>query len=161
MGTIEAMRHKRAHTPTYLVWVKHRPSSRGTGKVAYYAAVKAAATIEIDRPITAADIEIEIVYSTTRKIAGRLDADNVNKPTLDALKGIAYADDVQVRSVTSTLFDRNADHIAHGRVEHMGRLFYSPHPDVVLLLPDRFILVEGVEVKGNGDIVGFVEEEVA
>lgn len=127
------MRHPRAPTPAYQVWVEHRPSSSGKGKEAYFNAVKAGAA-EIGSPIAANDIEVEIVYSTVRKIAKRLDADNVIKPTLDALKGIAYRDDAQVRSVTATLFDRSANHVVHGRVEHMGRLFYSPNPDVVLVM---------------------------
>ncbi len=63
-----------------------------------------------------------------------MDADSVDKPTLDALKGIAYRDDAQVRSVTATIFDRNVGHYVAGRVEHMGRLFYSPHPDIVLIM---------------------------
>jgi hypothetical protein len=71
------MRHKRAQTPAHLVWVEHRPSSSGTRKTTYYAAVKAAATTEIGSPITGNDIEIEVVYSTTRKAATRLEADNL------------------------------------------------------------------------------------
>ncbi len=128
------MRHTRAQTPAYLVWVEHRPSSSGAGKAAYFNAVKAAATAEIGEPIAANDVEIEIVYSSARRAAERLDADNVNKPTLDALKGVAYTDDAQVRSVTSTLFDKNVNHIVQGRVEHMGKLFYSPQADVVLIM---------------------------
>lgn len=128
------MRHTKAQTPAYLVWVEQRPSSSGMGKTAYFDAVKDAAAAEIATPITASDIEVEIVYSTTRKPTQRLDADNVNKPTLDALKGVAYTDDRQVRSVTSTVFDRNVSNVVDGRVEHMGRLFYSPAPDVVLIM---------------------------
>ena len=128
------MRHTRIQTPAHLVWVEHRPSNSGTGKATYFAAVKAAATAEIGRPITANDIDVEVVYSTTRKAAERLDADNVNKPTLDALKGVAYTDDAQVRSATATVFDRHASSTVSGRVEHMGRLFYSPHSDVVLIM---------------------------
>ena len=128
------MRHKRALTPAYMVWIEHRPSSSGKGKKAYFEAVKAAATGEITEPIMANDIEVEIVYSTMSNLAERIDADNVNKPSLDALKGIAYNDDAQVRSVTATLFDRNASHEVHGRVEHVGRLFYSQYPDIVLIM---------------------------
>jgi Holliday junction resolvase RusA-like endonuclease len=128
------MRHTRAQTPAYLIWVDHRPSSRGAGKATYFDAVKTAAAAEIKTPITADDIDVEIVYGTVRKHDERLDADNVNKPTLDALKGIAYRDDRQVRSVSSTVFDRKATNTVHGRVEHMGRLFYSPHPDVALIM---------------------------
>jgi hypothetical protein len=128
------MRHRHVPTPAYLVWVDHRPSSSGKGKTSYYAAVDAAARQEIEQPITAQDIELEIVYSTRTPPAERLDADNVNKPTLDALKGVAYRDDAQVRSVTVTLFDRSLKHVVDGRVEYMGRLFYSPLPDVVLIM---------------------------
>jgi hypothetical protein len=128
------MRHTRAETPAYLIWVEQRPSSSGTGKTAYFAAVKASAAAEIKEPITARDIEVEIVYSTVRKAAERMDADNVNKPTLDALKDVAYTNDSQVRSVTSTVFDKSGAHVMHGRVEHMGKLFYSPQPDVVLIM---------------------------
>ncbi len=128
------MRHTRAQTPAHLVWVEKRPSSSGTGKTAYFDAVKAAAVAEVGTPITANDIEVEIVYSTTRKPAERLDTDNISKPTLDALKGVAYTDDRQIRSATSTAFDRNVGNVVHGRVEHMGKLFYSPAPDVVLIM---------------------------
>src|SRR5262245_57145408 len=101
------MRHKRSETPAHLVWVEQRPTGSGKGKQVYFEAVRVAATAAIPRPIESDDIEVEIVYSTTRQQAQRLDADNVNKPTLDALKGIAYRDDRQVRAVTSTLFDNN------------------------------------------------------
>lgn len=128
------MKHKKKQTPAYLIWVEQRPSSMGKGKTAYFKAVKAAASAAgIKTPITTPDIEVEIVYSTIRRSTERMDADNVNKPTLDALKGTAYIDDRQVRSVTSIVFDRTIDNVVNGIVEHMGRLFYSPHPDVVLI----------------------------
>ncbi len=128
------MRHRRSSTPAYLVWVEHRPSSSAKGKATYFEAVRAAAASEIINPIVVDDVEVEIIYSTVAQASQRLDTDNVNKPTLDALTGIAYLDDAQVRSVTSTLFDRNINHVMDGRVEHMGRLFYSPNPHVVLIL---------------------------
>jgi Holliday junction resolvase RusA-like endonuclease len=113
--------------------VEARPSFSGKGKEAYYRAVKTAALEEIRSPITTSDIEIEIIYSTSTKAAERLDTDNVNKPTLDALKGVAYIDDGQVRHVESTLFDKARVGQVNGRVEHIGRLFYSQHPHVVLI----------------------------
>ena len=114
--------------------MEHRPSSSARGKEPYQTAVKVAAAREIAKPIEIDDVEVDVVYSTLAKPAVRMDADNVNKPTLDALKGVAYADDAQVRSVTSTIFARDTSHRVAGRVEHMGRLFYSPHPDVVLIM---------------------------
>ena len=128
------MRYRRANTPAYLIWVVQRPSTSGKGKEAYLSAVKVSAACEIAEPITVADIEVEVVYSTTAKPAERMDTDNINKPTLDALKGVAYVDDAQVRSVTATIFDKTASHHVEGRVEHLGQLFYSPNPDVILIM---------------------------
>lgn len=130
------MRHVRINTAAYLIWVEARPSFNGKGKDVYYEAVRKTAREEIQIPITSSDIELEIIYSTATKPAERLDADNVNKPTLDALKGVAYTDDRQVRHVESTVFDRSTvNHTTvQGRVEHIGRLFYTPHPHVVLIL---------------------------
>src|SRR5262245_1309941 len=117
------MRHARINTPAYLVWVEARPSFSGKGKEAYYEAVKRAARAEIQIPISSSDVEIEIVYSTAVKPEERMDTDNVQKPTLDALCGIAYKDDRQVRHAESTVFDRNnMGARIEGRVEHIGRL---------------------------------------
>src|SRR5439155_12728238 len=88
---------------------------------------------EIATPIAASDIEVEIIYSTAITPAQRIDTDNIQKPTLDALKGIAYLDDRQVRHADSTLFDRNTVGQVNGRVEHIGRLFYTHVPHVVLI----------------------------
>ena len=44
-----------------------------------------------------------------------------------------YNDDRQVRHAEATVFDRNASGEVQGRVEHIGRLFYTPHPHVVLI----------------------------
>ena len=129
------MQHSRSETPAYLIWVEQRPSNSGKGKEAYFKAVERSARQEIDQPITANDIEVEIVYCASVKKGQRIDADNVNKPTLDALKGVAYLDDGQVRSVRSTLFDKNLPATVSGRVEHMGRLFYSNQKHMVLTIP--------------------------
>lgn len=128
------MRHTRIQTPAHVIWVEHRPSNSGKGKTSYCDAVRVEATAEVGTAITASDIEVNIVYSTDRKPLTRLDADNVSKPTLDALKGVAYADDRQVRSVTSSIFDRTVNNVVDGKVEHLGKLFYSPKPDVVLIM---------------------------
>ena len=106
----------------------------GNGKRVYYDAVKVAARLEVTNPISANDIEIEIAYATTAKEGQRKDADNINKPTLDALEGIAYLNDKQVRSVTSTVFDKNMPLKVGGYVEYMGRLFYSAKPHVLLIM---------------------------
>ena len=127
------MQYTRADTPAYIVWVEQRPTTRGKGKAAYFNAVKTAAAALITEPINSSDVEVEIAYTTTSPPATRSDTDNISKPTLDALKGVAYVDDRQVRSVTVSMFDRTLNHEVRGRVEHIGRLFYSPAGHVVLI----------------------------
>ena len=128
------MRHVRSETPCYIVWVEARPTSNGKGKEVYYETVKRAARSVIQTPIATPDVEVEIVYSTVINPAERMDTGNIQKPTLDALIGVAYNDDRQVRDVDCTLFDRSTATNVKGRVEHMGRLFYTPHPHVVLIV---------------------------
>jgi hypothetical protein len=96
-------------------------------------AVKESATAHIATPIRSSDIEIEISYASRIRRSIRADVDNLIKPTLDALKGAAYLDDCQVRSVTASLFDLNEHHVVDGRVEYMGQLFYSGRSDVLLI----------------------------
>lgn len=127
------MKHARSETPAYLIWVEQRPTLAGKGKQIYYKAVRQAAQVEIDHPITTNDIEVEILYSTDVRKDKRKDIDNVNKPTLDALEGVAYENDRQVRSVRSTLFDRNRPSIVSGHVEYFGRFLYSGKPHIILI----------------------------
>lgn len=83
--------------PVYGFFVHQRPTYNSpAGKVAYYAALQESARREIDRPIEAHDVEVEILY-VTREPRQAIDVDALGKPTLDALKGIAYIDDAQVR----------------------------------------------------------------
>jgi len=87
------MKHNKSEIPAYIIWVNERPSLKGKGKDNYIAAVKKSAQKEIIEPIATNDIDIEIAYSTKATKGQRMDIDNVNKPTLDALKNIAYLDD--------------------------------------------------------------------
>jgi Holliday junction resolvase RusA-like endonuclease len=128
------MKHNRSETPAYLIWVEQRPTVKGKGKGVYFDAVRQAARNQITNPITTDNIEVEIVYATNKKKGERKDADNVNKPTLDALEGVAYRNDRQIRSVSCTVFDKNHTSTVSGRVEHIGRLFYSGEPHVVLIM---------------------------
>jgi hypothetical protein len=128
------MRHQRSETPAYLVWVEHAPTDRGKGKESYLQAVRRAAGAVIATPIESNDIEVEVVYATTRPPETRKDADNINKPTLDALKGVAHLDDRQVRVATGIVFDKGRSNQVNGRVEYVSRLFYSTERDVLLIL---------------------------
>jgi len=130
---VQLHRHNRCETPAYLIWIHHKPFLQGKGKASYARSVKDAAKKSIHTPILTNDIEIEVFYSTNATTKTRADVDNILKPTLDALKEIAFGDDSQVRSVSSRLFDRNVENTIAGRVEHIGRLFFSEDNDVLLI----------------------------
>jgi hypothetical protein len=51
----------------------------------------------VPHPTTSNRIDIEIYFLAQRAL--RPDVDNIMKPILDALKGVVYLDDSQVRSV--------------------------------------------------------------
>ena len=129
----DTFRHRRYDTPAYLIWAGARPATGGKGRSAYITMVADEARKEIARPIDALDIEVEVLYATRQKVDIRADVDNILWPTLDALKGVAYRDDRQVRSVTATIFDLNDNTLVAGRVEYVGRLFYSGRADTVLV----------------------------
>lgn len=131
----DIMRHHRMDVPSYLFWVTHQPFTKAgstSGKL-YRAAVKSAAAAVIPNPIETSDVEIEISYATRIRRSIRADVDNVVKPTLDALKGVAYVDDHQVRSVTASLFDLTQSFVVDGRVELMGQLFHAGNSDTLLV----------------------------
>lgn len=123
----DRLRHRRIDLPSYQFIVYERPSSlqRRGNSTAFKRAVQFVAKAHIATPITSDDIEVEICWATTAREGVRADIDNIIKPTMDALIGIAYRDDKQVRSVTSMLIDRRRDNTLSGYVEDMGPLLYS------------------------------------
>ena len=123
--------HTSSYIPAYVIWVHHRPSKH-KGETPYKVAIRLAAQKQIASPIPSSDVEVEIIYSALTEPDHQLDVDNYIKPTLDALKGIAYIDDKQVRNVSSARFNRHEDNRIGGLVQHMGELFYSGE-DVVLI----------------------------
>ena len=56
-------------------------------------------------------MKIEYVYSNPRHL---LDSDNLSKTICDALKGVAYRDDSQVRRKEIALINRNEDFTIRG-----------------------------------------------
>jgi Holliday junction resolvase RusA-like endonuclease len=132
MDQKDLMRHHRADTPCYLIWIHHQPNL-GKHKQEYIQAVRESALKMIASPIKTNDVEVEVLYSTSISRGSRADVDNITKPTLDGLVGAAFEDDRQVRSVTSTVFQRTEGNVIDGRVEHMGQLFYTKDKHVLLI----------------------------
>ncbi len=122
----DRLRHSRVDLPSYQFLVYQRPSSlqrRGNSQ-AYKDAIQQEAKKHIATPMLSNDIEIEICWATRIREGIRADIDNIIKPTLDALVGIAFDDDKRVRSVTSTLIDRRKDNTLAAYVEDLGALLY-------------------------------------
>lgn len=85
------------------IWVHGRPRSQNKSQKSlsqYIGTVKKSAHSVIPSPSSSPRIDVEIFFSATHVDRG--DVDNIIKPLLDALKGIAYLDDIQVRSVKAT-----------------------------------------------------------
>ena len=62
--------------------------------------IQVAAERTLPSPLSSSNIEVDIVFA--ERSTSRPDVNNIAKPILDALKGIAYGDDKQVRSVRVT-----------------------------------------------------------
>lgn len=131
MGMIGSMQYvDGSPVPVYGFAVYQRPTYNSRmGKIAYYASVREAARREIDRPVETHDIEVEILY-VTREPNRALDVDNLGKPTLDALKGVAYIDDNQIRAVRIARFDKTRPAHLSGRIGPIRALWRddsNPH----------------------------------
>ena len=130
---MKPIRHLREEVPAYVLWVEGRPTMSGKGKGTYRDAVRTTAQRHVLGPIVADDVEVEIVYSTSRKSGIRSDIDNIIKPTLDALTGPAFVDDRQVRSVVATLWLQRERGVIGGSEEQLTRLAMSFGPDFVMI----------------------------
>jgi Holliday junction resolvase RusA-like endonuclease len=118
---VEMFTHSFEPRPVYQLFVYARPSNNGKSRATYVDAVRTQAKRRIDTPIDSADVEVSMLYSSVRNSLQRLDIDNTLKPTLDALCGIAFTDDRQVRAVTARLIDRSTGTIELGAEDRLGR----------------------------------------
>jgi hypothetical protein len=117
--------------------VEQRPSSGSKrGKAAYAAAVQEVARREIPSPLLADDLEVELLYVSRTGI--NIDLDSIIRPTLNALTGIAYEDDGQVRSLRAARFDTKRPMRLRGSVRVSDALFKqgAEHRVIVLIYSD-------------------------
>ena len=110
-GTTLCLRRDMIHIrePIFRIW-PGRPKSLQAGKSnlkVYKELVRTAARETIPAPTRSRRLDIEIFFQAESLL--RPDVDNVIKPVLDALKGIAYEDDSQVRSVRITALPSTED----------------------------------------------------
>ncbi len=87
--------------PLYTIWVDGKPLNyRNKSKrirAAYKGRIQTEAKKVVNNPWSSKRIDVEIWFSADSAV--RPDVDNVAKPILDALQGIVYVNDFQVRSV--------------------------------------------------------------
>jgi Holliday junction resolvase RusA-like endonuclease len=130
MTNVALPKHELEQVPVYQLFVYARPSSSGKGRQAYVSALQVEARRQNVTPIDMPDVEIAMIYSTKRPASIRADVDNILKPTLDGLKGIAYVDDRVVRAVSARIFDRSGPFLIWlDSVDAVGLLNSINHPD--------------------------------
>ncbi len=83
-------------------------------------------------PLKTYRIDIEIFFISS--VSLRADVDNVAKPILDALKGVAYHDDKQVRSLRVTAFPVDEAFGISGTVsrDFLDRVLDDQHPEILV-----------------------------
>jgi len=117
--------------PRYRIWVKGPPRSLQKNRLERYrATIAEAARAIVPEPMLSNRIDIDIWFSAKRSV--RADVDNIAKPVLDALKGVDYLDDRQVRSVRVLALPRDdAFAIEFAPQEVFRRLLSDEHEFVI------------------------------
>ena len=132
--------------PIARIWVFGRPraaNSRGARPTGPYRhAIAEAARSAVPKPLRSPRIAVEVYFGASR--ASRADVDNILKPIIDALKGIVYTDDRQVRVVKATVFPNDdAYRIPDWTSEDvMRRLTNTEHREFLI------DVYEGLEIDG-------------
>lgn len=99
----------------YRVWAPGRPlSSRKSGRSStrYASEIRDAAKAAVRSPLRSSRIDVEKFFEAPG--ATRADEDNIVNPILDALIGIVYLDDKQVRSVRATALPKGERYALSG-----------------------------------------------
>lgn len=129
--------------PLLEFWIPGRPQSaqkRGSNSM-YVDRIRHAASGLLDAPIASPRVDVEVWFCAPA--VTRPDVDNVLKPILDALVGVVYVDDRQVRSVRAVAIPRD-DAITFGMRADTGV--------VIRLLEGKEFLVriyEGLRLAGT------------
>jgi hypothetical protein len=97
----------------------------------------------VPHPTISSRIDVEIYFQAQSPL--RPDIDNIIKPVLDALKGVLYVDDSQVRSIKVAAFPSNEAYGFTGPTskETIDRLF--AHPTTEFLID----IYEGLMINGG------------
>ena len=108
----------RDRAPEFRIWVDGSPQTYRKNKKSlsrYIEKVQNAVREIVPFPIKSGRIDIEIWFQSDYL---RPDVDNIIKPILDAMNGIVYFDDKQVRSVKVTALPHDDAYIISGWSKH-------------------------------------------
>jgi len=111
--------------PAFRIWIPGVPKSLQSkgSKEAYVQKIREAAKSVVPRPTKSPRVDVEIFFVSEHTM--RADVDNVIKPILDALVGVVYFDDKQVRSVRAAALPSDVAFSITGPMATMERLFKS------------------------------------
>ena len=132
------MRHVRR--PPIRIWIAGSP--RAAGKKAgarsrYVEQIRKAASSVVAAPSRSTRIDIEVFFCA--EISLRADVDNIIKPILDALIGVVYEDDRQVRSMKVTALPKGDAFRSSGNAEAFTRLMKTePREFLINVYDDLF-----------------------
>lgn len=101
------MRRLHDRLPEFRIWISGAPQTYRKSKKSlsrYIETLKSATREIVPFPIESGRIDIEIWVNSDQL---RPDVDNIVKPILDAMQGLVYFDDKQVRSVKVTALPYN------------------------------------------------------
>jgi len=119
---MEGVRGVPDRRPRYSLWVKGPPrSNQAHGRSTRYTAdLQEAARKQVQGPpLKSERIAVEIIFGAR---GARPDVDNVSKLLLDAMKGIVYIDDKQVRAVKTVTLRLDDGFYARGSNRVFTRL---------------------------------------
>ena len=128
-------RIKKPSEALYTICIKEKPLSlQGTSKFIknYKNRIIAEAKKNIANPINK-DIGIEITWTSDENKGRRSDLDNIIKPIIDALIGIAYNDDKQIRTIVANYYDRNKSHKIGLNMQDFIYSFFQQEGNVVVI----------------------------
>jgi len=127
--------------PKFRIWVDGHPQSvQGDSKhlVQYREKISKSTLKIVPYPTKSNSIDIEIYFSYKRAL--RPDVDNIIKPILDALKGIVYMDDSQVRSIHVTALPTDEAYGISGltNIKAFKRLAATPQREFLIEIFEGF-----------------------
>ena len=133
---LDRFRYTRSDQFVYQFVVHEKPlSSQGNKKhlKAYKKRIREIANRSMESVINSDDVEIEITWSTVDRIGVRSDIDNIIKPIIDSLVGVAFDDDKQVRTVIATNFDKTKAPMINCYIEDYKDVFLSSKVNTILV----------------------------